>query len=238
MNNLRLYCWSGGCDSTLALYDALREQRVWTQKGKMVGEVRSIAFSHPNVPAQTQQRNARLSLLREFRRRGLVTRHIEAVVGESKRGPLYEAAAPIKTKWGSVQTQFWLGFATPFLFDGEDLVIGWHGGELDNQADVVTAFDALQRIGDKKGSLQFPLREQTYYSVVSQLKDANLLDLCWTCEGFDAATARRINLPTRQIRAGRPCGHCRKCVELKTALWQLRTFPRADLFAPDDTAKG
>jgi 7-cyano-7-deazaguanine synthase in queuosine biosynthesis len=208
LSNLKLVLWSGGCDSTLALYEALVDQKLWVVEGKTRSEVRAVSVTVPQVPCNAQQSAARVALLASFADRNLTTRHIEVKVANVGEGPRRGKDG------GSIQTQMWLGAVAPFMDDAEDLIIGWHEGEFDNVADAEQAFNALQRLNGKDGKLAFPLRSRSKLSVVAKLRKLELLDLCWWCEGsgddFRADTT--------------PCGNCKKCIAHETVLWQLDHF--------------
>lgn len=218
MNNLRLCLWSGGCDSTLMLYDALTTQKTWVvapdkKKPKEIElrtEVRQISIVEPTIPCNRPQARARARILAEFKRRGIPFQPtIEVATSRAYETPRRH------TEGGSIQSQLWLGTATPYLQDNEDLLIGWHDGELDNLEHVTAAFTALQGVnGGKTGALQFPLRRVTYATVLARLKDLDLLDLCWWCEGGKHPTPATAE----------PCGTCNKCIAHETALWQLRKY--------------
>lgn len=218
MSNLRLVLWSGGCDSTLMLYDALTSQKTWIiapdkNDPKRVDtrtEVRQISIVEPTVPCNAPQARARRRLLTEFKRRGIPFRPtIEVITSREHDQPKRHENG------GSIQTQMWVGTATPYLCDSEDLLVGWHDGEFDNVEHVTSAFDALQRInGGKTGKLQFPLQRVMYATVIARLQALDLLDLCWWCEGGKHPAPA----------ASEPCGTCNKCIAHATALWQLRKY--------------
>lgn len=215
MSNLRLVAFSGGCDSTLALYEALINQKAWfVGAEKPRPEVRSISVVQPNVPANPQQLRARGRILAEFKRRGLLVEHINVAITQT-------GGQPRRGNGGSVQAQIWLGAIAPYLADDEDLVLGWHDGEFDNVADAKAAFDALQRINGKTGALAFPLRHRTKPEIVARLRELGLLELCWWCEGCRPGCKCEGR---GFIRNGQPCGECKKCIAHETVLWQLKKF--------------
>jgi hypothetical protein len=217
VSNLKLVLWSGGCDSTLALYEALLDQKLWVVDGKQLSEVRAISVVHPSVPCNGQQAVSRAKILAEFQKRGLVTRHSTVTVSN-------DADTPRRGKdGGSIQTQIWLGAVAPYLDDTESLNLGWIEGEFDNADHAIAAFDALQKVNGKTGKLAFPLQRRTKPEIIERLRKAELLDLCWYCEGVgDDRSADTIEAS---------CGSCLKCIKHATALWQLEHWPHEALVA-------
>jgi 7-cyano-7-deazaguanine synthase in queuosine biosynthesis len=194
---------------------------LWVTGGETRSEVRAISVVEPSVPCNAEQAAARAKLLAEFEARKLVTRHVEVTLGHTGDTPRRGKDG------GSIQTQLWLGAATPYVADDEDLVIGWHEGEFDNVTESENAFNALQRLNGKAGKLAFPLAKRSKLSVVAKLQKLKLLDLCWWCEGVGDG-----------FRAyDSPCGACKKCISHETVLWQLEHFPAdmlrlANMFEP------
>lgn len=232
MSNLKLVCWSGGCDSTLALFEALGRQHVWFVDGEPRPEVRSIAITQPNVPAGREQARARRRLLRELRSRGFTWNHLEVAIaqGVRERGRVRFWGQPRKMPDAPIQSAFWIGVAPPYLEQDEDLVLGWVQGELDNQDRVRAAFDALQRMQGKTGALELPHATTAKAAVLDRLRAARLLELCWYCEGI---RPRDVSIAGPDVigvlRDGRPCGQCNSCIDHLTALHQLDAFPRKAL---------
>jgi 7-cyano-7-deazaguanine synthase in queuosine biosynthesis len=218
VSNPRLVLWSGGCDSTLALYEALSSQKIWAVKQRNVKEIEqrpdvcALSIVHHAIDCQGEQRRAREALKKEFKRRGLVCNYYDLEV----RGTFTPSTG---SGGGSPQGRLWLSVATPYLWgDDQDLVLGWHKGELDRIAEFRALFDALQRLGGKTGRLEFPLAHYDRRWILYALKEYGLLDLCWYCEYRGEGSH---NKPPRKLLKA-PCGTCEKCMDFEAARWSIK----------------
>jgi 7-cyano-7-deazaguanine synthase in queuosine biosynthesis len=211
----KLVLWSGGCDSTLVLYEALQAGYwQWHAGGTSFTTVRAVSISYGAVPCNREQRRARDRIKTIFTEKKMVFDHIEVSVS-------FEGAWPQRgSDGGAVQSQMWLATAAPYLLDKEDLAISWIDGECNNLPDAQLAFDALQRLNGKTGKLILPLWNKYKTYVVDRLKSLDLLDACWWCEDYVDSMA------TEGPLMGAPCGHCKKCIEHAAALWKLEQYPR------------
>ncbi|HEX3456844.1 MAG TPA: hypothetical protein VHR97_02725 [Candidatus Baltobacteraceae bacterium] len=209
----QLVLWSGGCDSTLVLYEALQAGYwQWHAGGKSFTTVRAISISYGAVPCNAEQRRARDRIKAIFEEKKLVFDHIEVTVS-------FEGAWPQRgSDGGAIQSQLWLATAAPYLLDKEDLAISWIDGECNNVEAATTAFNALQQLNGKTGKLVTPLWKRYKTDVVDRLKSLELLDACWWCEN----AADTLKTPALD----QPCGHCKKCIDHAAALWKLEQFPR------------
>lgn len=215
--------WSGGCDSTLVLYEALHAG-YWQRhaEGRTYTTVRAISISYGAVPCNREQRAARDRIKATFAEKKLVFDHIEVTVS-------FEGAWPQRgSDGGAIQSQLWLATAAPYLLDDEDMAISWIDGECDhNLPDAQVAFEALQRLNGKSGKLVLPLWKRYKTYVVDELRKADLLELCWWCEGL----SENLTISEAQEPAISPCGTCKKCIDHAAALWKLEQYPRDVLVA-------
>jgi 7-cyano-7-deazaguanine synthase in queuosine biosynthesis len=186
---MSLVLWSGGCDSTLVLYEQLKEARI----GPTV-KVLSIEHGEISAPQRSCEAAAREKIIAWFKKQGLynaryATLHIRLVGNVNG------------VQDGYVQPQFWLGAAVALLYRDEDAYMAYLEGELEDRIrDVVAAFDSLQAVSRKVGKLRLPLRDRTKASAILQLRSLGLYDLCWYCEE-----------PKGVDGVDKPCGKCGSC---------------------------
>lgn len=168
--------WSGGCDSTLILHDALAERRKLTDSNSWVWPVVTLAIAQDGVAALDEQRAARNAIRAELEKRGDVWKHLEVHVSVDG-GYILEFP-------GLSQPQLWISVAHSYLGKAEPLIVGWHDGDhvWSRMADVRTAFEALQRIGGRTGQIETPLRYDRKSNIIKRLKATGLYDLTWYCE--------------------------------------------------------
>lgn len=221
-----LVCWSGGCDSTLALAMAARELASQPECGG--GQpVRALSVVHPQVPALTEGERARRELLPRLRR--LCSRRKWApvehtVVTLRQRGQFFATRGT-----GLAQPLIWLGEAVSYLELEETLVLGYvHGDDFwHHRQEFLDGFGALQRVAGKSGKLWLPLEWLCKAEVIHSLKRLGLYGSCWYCEdpvykGGGKSGAGKL---------GRACGRCCPCVAHLTGQWQLAR----GLVVPDDS---
>lgn len=193
---MSLVCWSGGCDSTLVLY----EQAARTKKHEVV---RAVSINHSQVPAIESSKRARKALLARFREMGFFIDHAEVTV--NSEGDFF-----VGGDGGMFQAPFWLAVASGYLRMGDHLYMGyvreddfWHYRSWAHQI-----FDAVKVFMHTDGELKYPLEWTTKAEVIRKLKALNLLDLCWWCE--DGEKERIV-----------PCGKCNSCLRHNNALAQI-----------------
>lgn len=200
---MSLVCWSGGCDSTLALFDLCKDA---TERKP----VRVVSVRHDQVGAATEQAKARRKILAELRKRGY---HIQAAEVSMKTRGQFRASGGGP---GPVQPILWLAAVLPFLgvVKREDLVLGyikedciWH-----YKSHLQHAFDYIcEMLGRSHSKLVLPFEWIPKTEIIARLRKAGLYKLTFSCE---------------RPQKGKPCGVCPCCQERRTAEWQLRTFKR------------
>lgn len=186
---MSLVLWSGGCDSTLVLFELAAEALA---AGKPLPRALSIVYDQ-QVPAAYQHRKARERILRELAQRGLKIEHSELSLSLS--GENYVKGSP-----GLPQPVLWLTAAQLFLEPDEDLYAAyirgddiWHYRQF-----LFSVFDNAQALLRKSGKLQLPLEWESKDGVLKDLQSYGLLKLCWYCE-----TVRGESM--------KPCGWCPSC---------------------------
>ncbi len=193
-----LVLWSGGCDSTLVLYDLARTE------GTKEKPIRTLTIVHPQVLARREQAKARIAILKKFKEDGLHVQANHIVVHQS--GGLEVSA------YGNAQSILWLSTAVLYLEDKEKLYTGHNMDDGDIWPDAVTlnvAFTNLCQVGCRESSWVTPLIFVEKRQILQRLKDAGLLDLCWWCEN---------------PQDGKPCRNCNPCILHETAMWQLKRW--------------
>jgi len=189
-----LLSWSGGCDSTVMLYEALK-----TKKDNET--VRAISVSHIQVTNSEISKIARAKIKAKLARAGLTFQHVEVAV-------THEGSFQIEPCGGLSQPALWLQVATSYLEQAEDLALGYITGDdiWHYRNYLCEAFQNTQVISNRSGQLQFPLEWYTKSAIIERLKEVGLYNLCWWCE-----------FPSK----GRPCTRCAVCIRHKTALYRL-----------------
>lgn len=187
-----LVCWSGGCDSTLALHDVARAEG---------NTARAVSVVDSRIARNDEAKAARAKLLRRFKRVGIAIKH--TVVEVSQAGDFN-----IETPGGLYQPTMWLSAAILFLGANDDLCFGyiksddfWH-----HRAAFEEAFRCCQLMRYGAGQLRFPLEWDSKAEVIQRLQDLKLYSACWWCEAY---------------QTGRPCRWCSPCMTHRKALWEI-----------------
>lgn len=190
---MALVLWSGGCDSTLVLYDLARE-------ASAEKPVRALSIEHDGVGAEKEQRRARARVLSRMKRDGLPVKHTTVKI--TLNGPFFTIPS------GTSQPLIWLPSAILFLDEKEDLYTGyireddiWH-----YRSQLYNLFGVMQAFRGHSGDLILPLEWEPKRSVIARLKNTKLADLVWWCE---------------EPKAGKPCGRCHECERHDSALRDL-----------------
>jgi hypothetical protein len=228
---MSLILWSGGLDSTLALYRELVGATRGSAWNVGVGANdldrrfahRTLSVEWPQAAGQRWLPRSRKRIAKALRAAGLdFGEHIVTVDVDAHR-----------TEGHPIQGGLWIAAASLLARDDEDVVLGWLRGECDNLAEVRAAFDALQRYHGKTGKLFTPLASHTKADVLVELgraKVAGLEDASWWCEGpikeatdgeVRVARGRAYEEAQGRYRRGEPCRLCVKCEEVATARWRV-----------------
>lgn len=205
---MALVCWSGGCDSTLVLYDL-------AQKASPLDPVRAVSFDVSQTFMRKEQALARKRILAWMKKKGLHVDHFEIGLNTGIKGN-YSLHS-----YGNPQAVLWL-LATQALTKEEDLYMGfvrkddWWG----DYASWHLIFTTLQDVAGRAGKLRTPLCKTHKHNVVARLREIGLLDLTWWCGADDLLKNKRRR---------EPCGYCNSCVDHETAVWQHERFGRFGL---------
>jgi 7-cyano-7-deazaguanine synthase in queuosine biosynthesis len=187
-----LLLWSGGCDSTLVLWNLLQDQSPSSQP------IRTLAILHPSLGANEEQSAARAAILARLAERSFRVCHTDVSI--SQAGSAYPTC-----HGGIIQPIVWLSIAIPYLLDEDDLYTGWVRGDdvWHHKTEVRWIFDYSTQMLNKRGKLQYPLEYTHKSEVIDLLRRAKLMDLVWWCES-----------PVQS----KPCGLCGSCVTHAEAL--------------------
>jgi len=186
----KLVMWSGGCDSTLALHDALVESRAGYWNGSSAwGTVRAATVIVDGIDERQRQceAEARERAIAWFNEKKLGFRHDVVEIGK----------APFEhVTGGTIQGQIWVGLASLMARQHEDVVVSYLYGE--SEADsTVAPFEGMQKLGNKDGRLLVPLRMVRKARVIKRLKDLGLYGATWYCEQYARQGVRKADIRKR-----------------------------------------
>lgn len=195
---MSLVLWSGGCDSTLVLYQLAREE------GTAQKPIRTLSIIHPQVEGRDGQAAARAKILRRFKQLGLHVESSVLTISQSKGLAVEPAGLPQPVMWLTSAVLYLSTVAEEKLYTGhirgDDV---WRCSGMLNQA-----FGLLCEVaGRKKAEWVTPLMDTSKWEVLRELKAAKLLDLCWWCE---------------HPEKGKPCGSCYPCKNHAMAEWRMQ----------------
>ena len=187
--------WSGGCDSSLVLYDIVQATlrpivKNGVEQYRMCGEIVDydpneridvISINHDQVPAKEESKAARKKLLEVLSKR-FVQKRIFAGEVDIVNGGGYPLSVCHNN--GIIQPTLWLLQAAQYLEASEDLYVGyirtddiWH-----YKQEFIAAFELLQKLANRTGKLIFPLEWYTKQDVIKLLKQAKIYQYVWYCE--------------------------------------------------------
>lgn len=190
-----LLLWSGGCDSTLVLCNALAE-------GK---EVRTIGISHTNVHSSEHMKQAREAIRKRLLKKYTWT-HNEVFITHEVGFDIADTKG-----LGLLQPIIWMSAAAQFLDKEEDLCLAYiKGDDIWHYIQYVqTMFNGFQGLTNRTGSLLIPSEWTSKAQVIAELQRdwLDILRKCWWCEAPDKNDE---------------CGACASCMTHATALYQIK----------------
>ncbi|HEV8061104.1 MAG TPA: 7-cyano-7-deazaguanine synthase [Gemmataceae bacterium] len=213
-----LLLWSGGCDSTLMLFWFARQA---VANGDPAP--RTLAINYEQVPCAEQQRKARGAILKELAHRKLPVQHAELTLTKETEAAIEceQGANADGSRTGLVQPALWLSLAQPFLQPTENLYLGYVRGDdiWHYRTQLFDAFNAMQGVLKKTGTLQLPYEWWPKCSVISELRAADLLKHVWYCED-------------RTVK--KPCGSCPACRTMSAGLHLESTNAKEDAWRKEN----
>lgn len=195
---MSLVLWSGGCDSTLVLYDLA------VKEGTRDRPVRALTVKHSMVNAWREQAAARKRILARFEQLGL---HVACSQVDLTFRGRHWPTSPMG------QATAWVAIAALMVEDKERLYTGHHEGDSMwlSWSNLSYAFQQLCSAGGKNDvRWETPLFDVRKRGVIERLRKAKLHRLCWWCE---------------HPRGGKPCGGCAPCRAHELALHEMRRWP-------------
>lgn len=195
---MALVLWSGGCDSTLVLYRLLKEHQ-----DEDKGYVHAISVNHDQVPANKESQIARKKILAKFKKMRLWVLHTEVNIKSKGYREVYPCG-------GLTQPTIWLTIIN-YLKEKEDLYFGYIKGDdiWHHKYAFEEACKNLFSLGCRSGNVIMPLEYTSKEEVIKELKQLNLLDLCWYCE---------------RPEKGKACGDCLSCKTHRKGMWAYETW--------------
>lgn len=194
--------FSGGCDSTLVLYQLAMD----LQRANSYEKITALSINHQQVPSVTQQKNARVMIKAEFERRELAkyVNFIELDINTS------QLAMDLTQIRGLMQPGIWLAHVVAYCASTDSVYCGYHKGDdfWTRRHEAEVAFKNFAALQEKDLTLKYPLIEKRKSDIIRELKDRGLYDLCWYCE---------VNDDTATV----PCGNCYPCDCHQLAIFEL-----------------
>ena len=199
--------FSGGCDSTLVLYEqAMRRMK---KDAPEYPAIIALSISHDQIPSQVQQKEAREKIKVEFKKREL-DRYVNFLEIDIK-----QTGGGIGNIGGLMQPIIWVPTASLYCSSNDSVYFGYHKGDdyWMYKTESETAFYNFCKVQDKlEVKIEYPLKDMTKSNVINNLKERGLYDFCWYCE-------KPIKVSDKPEYTS--CGECYPCHTHKTALWQL-----------------
>lgn len=199
--------WSGGCDSTLLLYEVAER---YSTKDRPVAAF-SINHYLVNDKKTEKEKESREKILTELRARGLHVIHREITVTGDLSCYNYT---------GGMQSYIWLTSVLPYVKKDSTVYLGYMQDD-DNstfslEQDMVKM---MCRMLGKKVDLLAPYAIHDKEAINTRLMELDLYDLTWTCE---------------MTTDGKRCGHCKPCkLQQKTILYMAsKGHPKALTMLP------
>lgn len=225
---MTLVCWSGGCDSTLVLYELAKQASCFDPSVDSGKPVRAISFSFSQVPANREQARARTRILEWMKARNYPVEHLEVKVDTNEA----------LNQYGNPQATMWL-LAQQALRVDEHLYSGYHRGDdfWHNGHHFTETFKALQAHAFRTGQWIFTLAADAKYQIIEKLKktadpgrpETSLYDLCWWC-----ADARSMD--EKEKLRDTPCGKCPSCITHTMALKEIELRAKIAAETPAEQA--
>lgn len=215
---MALLLWSGGCDSTLLLYDLLTAK--YSHDDKKVGryvelkaseKIRTVSVYHPQQAGYAENHQARQRLLPILRKK------FDFIHGEIS---VSQDNIELDSNGGMAQPMMWLLQAVQCLGTNEDLYAGYVRGDdiWHYRASLIYAFQYVQEFTHRTGKLILPLEWISKGEVLHRLQELRLLKHTWHCE-----------IP----KDGKRCKKCPSCTTHDTALWRLKQG--IEIYKPEDS---
>lgn len=167
--------WSGGCDSTLVLFTALKRLKEWGDQRT----IKTYSFIHHQLDSrkmdlEKQRRNMFLAWLEDNGYSGKV-QHIDIHIDR------HEISAS-----GCPQAALWVINLIPLVESNSIILTGYHKGdcfwEYSVFSDWVKLTTGLLNLFGKNPKFVMPLRDTTKYRIIEKLKTENIYKFTWYCE--------------------------------------------------------
>lgn len=192
--------WSGGCDSTKALYSILNQLKNREDTRKVI----TYSFKHWQVSdvKMAKESEARSNFIKYCKDKDLPLGICNEIEIPKQTISIGRDACP--------QAAMWLSHVIPLIPDDSIVVCGYIKGDDFFNYDVFNnwakIFIGLTNLYGKKAFPFFPLKYVSKEYVIEDLKRDDILKYTWHCEcpNFD----------------GTECNHCGPCIKFKMAdLW-------------------
>jgi 7-cyano-7-deazaguanine synthase in queuosine biosynthesis len=212
---MSLVLWSGGLDSTLILHDLAKEQRDGTLYHPH--GIRALTIHHPQVGYHPPTLAASQKKLKDvFRKSGFTINYLDVTLSQSHAG--WRSEGFVAGTSFNPQMVLWLTLSAHYLQGNEDLYAGyirtddaWH-----NIGNLWMAFNGLQSLAGRSGTMRFPLEWQRKADVIRRTREHGLYQHCWWCEESD---------PKKLDKKTKRCGKCTSCMTHDAGEWQLKHYP-------------
>ncbi len=183
----KILLFSGGLDSTLALYELATEN-----ERDMIHALTVIGLGNTEYQ-QKSEYQARKRVRLEFKRRGITNIQYHTIdVSTDFRGQ-------------NTQAPVWLGYTLPSMQDGDELHMTYLSSDGKDfwwvKGDLELTFNAFCKLKGITAKLKFEYQSWTKGDIIKKLKKYKLFRLPSYCGD-----------PGKNLK---PCGKCMKCVSVK-----------------------
>ena len=192
--------YSGGCDSTLLLYNTIVNNKD--------DDITALSIRYKQIGdfKYTNECVARVNFLSFMRSKGY-NFNLEHIEFDNNW---------ITRSYGPIQPTMWLNILAHYIFENTTVYFGYIDGDYiwRYMREFTVVFENLMKIMDKSGcSLDFPLHGYSKIDVINNLNKAGIPDNCyWFCEG--------------NHKDLKPCGECSPCLQYKAAKYIIEEKSR------------
>ena len=201
--------WSGGVDSTMALYIYLKRSNPDT--------VRTISFDVSQIPYRQRKH--------EYRARKKIAKWFDKEFGYRFEQQSLEIKSHGNVFRGLVpQPIIWIALTAGVVEVGEKVVFSWLKTDYDPKmmCQIIEAWRNLAMVNGADPEIEMPFIGMSKARIQQDAAELGVLEHCWYCEGSEKGPV------------GKVCGKCECCMSFKAGEMErkMRWKPLPKLTAP------